>query len=205
MKKFLALLAFLVALPLAADARAQGERSVVPVGARPAPPPETFPADGAFVYQPDPRCTHLGVGYTLPDLAKSICMRGKAIEYLIAEVGAKRIIPGPAFTQCNWAWPSDPSWRNCTEYAIRKATPELRFGMSPFWTRGNIGGEPFEGCAAGVAYQTFVRVSLADLPRSYSLSSWETANSILFYLLNLPGDGPSTAAATAYAAAACGN
>jgi hypothetical protein len=183
---------------------AGAERGVVTVGPRADQPPETFPLDGAFVYQADPRCSSLGVGYVLPDLQKSVCMRGAAIEYLVREVGAKRVVPGFKFKTCDWAWSSDSSWAFCTERAIREATPELRFGQSPFWTRGNIGGELYEGCAAGVAYQSHVRVSIADLPRSYLLSAWEPTNSVLFYLLDLPGDGPVTAAATAYAAAECG-
>ena len=173
---------------------------------RTTPPPETFPLDGAFVYNADPRCVQYGVGLTLPDLQKAVCMRSRALEYLIGEVSAKRLIPGSGFSQCDYAWGSDSSWAACVEYAIRAVTPEIRLGQSPFWTRGNISGQPWEGCAAGVAYPQHIRVSIHDLPRSYRLVSWETANAIVYYLLDLPtaGDGPAVSAATSHAAAACG-
>ena len=179
-------------------------RGTVPIGSRPTPTPApTYPLDGVFVYQPDPLCP--SVGTTIPDLAKAVCMRSKALEYLAIEVGAKRIIPGPKFIACNWAWSSNPAWISCVDYAIRNATPEIRFGMSPFSTRGSIGENEWQGCAAGIAYETYVRISIADLPRSYALAAWEPSNTILVNLLDLraSGDGPIVEAALAYALTKC--
>lgn len=178
-------------------------RGATPIGPRPTPARETFPLDGVFVYQPDPLCPQ--VGMVLPDLAKAVCMRSAAMEYLATEVGAKRIVPGPKFTACDWAWSSEPAWKACTDYAIRNATPELRFGMSPFSTRGSIGENEWQGCAAGIAYERYVRISIADLPRSYALAAWEPSNTILVSLLDLraAGDGPIVGAALAYAMTKC--
>jgi hypothetical protein len=158
---------------------------------------------GAFlVYGPDPRCE--GRGFVIPDLMLCTAMRDKAAEYVTGEVQSGRVRPGPGFTACTW--PSDPAWRNCIEFAVKRAMPEIRFGVSPVWVIGHIGGVPYEGPAAGVAYQTFIRVSLADTSRIMRLCAWETANCLLAYLFDLPtyGDGPVTAAATDYAARACG-
>jgi len=163
-----------------------------------------FPLDGAFVYEADPICFDGGTGYILPNLTTAICMRGKAVEYLRKEVQAGRIVPGPRFTACTY--PGDPNWPNCVEFALRKVSPEIRFGMTAKWVNGSIGGVPYSGCAAGIAYQPYIRVSIADLPRSYRLVAWETSNSVLAYTLDLysSADGQITAAATDYAAAACG-
>ena len=162
-----------------------------------------YPADGVFVYEQDTRCP--GVSDTLPSLSTAICWRAKALEYLIREVAAKRVIPGPAFAACNWAYSEPVSWAACVETQIRNATPELRFARSPVWVEGSISGVPYTGCAAGVAYQPFVRVSLADASRIYPLCAWEASNSILAYTLDkwADADGPITSAATDYARAAC--
>lgn len=158
---------------------------------------------GAFlVYGPDPRCE--GRGYVIPDLVLCTAMRDKAAEYVCREVQAGRVVPGPGFKACTYH--GDPNWPSCVEFAVKRSLPEIRFGVSPVWVEGNICGVPYSGPAAGVAYQNYIRVSLADVTRIYKLCSWECANSLLFYLFDLPtaGDGPVTAAATAYAAAACG-
>ena len=193
--------ALLAALLLAAPAAA--ERGVVPVGPREGnPPAASYPQDGAFVYSPDPACPT--VGRTLPDLPKALCMRAKALEYLIREVAERRVIPGPGFTACqSWA---DFAFPTCVDWAIRLRTPEIRWGMSPVYLTGHIGGVPWTGCVAGVSYPTFIRVSLADESRIYRLASWETANGIVVYWLDLreSGDGPIVSAATNYAAQACG-
>lgn len=162
-----------------------------------------FPLDGAFVYERDTRCP--GVSDTLPSLSVAVCWRGKALEYLIREVAAKRVIPGPAFVVCNWAYSEPVSWAACVETQIRNATPEIRFARSPSWVEGSIQGVPYTGCAAGIAYQPYVRVSLADASRIYPLCAWETSNSILAYTLDryAAADGPITSAATDYARAAC--
>ena len=162
-----------------------------------------FPLDGVFVYERDTRCP--GVSDTLPSLSVAVCWRGKAIEYLVREVAEKRVTPGPAFTICNWAYSEPVSWAACVETQIRNATPEIRFARSPSWVEGSIQGVPYTGCAAGIAYPMYVRVSLADQSRLYPLVSWETSNSILAYTLDrwADADGPITSAATAYARAAC--
>lgn len=208
MKSAALTLPLLLALPGAAEGKAPLlTRATEVAPARTPPAPETWPMDGAFVYQPDPRCAQHGVGLTLPDLGRAVCMRSRAADYIAQEVGAKRIVPGPAFTQCNWAWPNDNSWASCVGYAVSARVPEIRFGQSPFWTRGSIGNEWWEGCAAGVAYYASIRVSLHDLPRSYDLVSWETANSLLRWLFDRGdlGDGSYVSAATNHAAAQCGN
>lgn len=162
-----------------------------------------FPLDGMFVYERDTRCP--GVSDTLPSLSVAVCWRGKALEYLVREVAAKRVTPGPAFVACDWAYSEPVSWAACVETQIRNATPELRFARSPSWVAGAIQGVPYTGCAAGIAYPKYVRVSLADWNRLYPLVSWETSNSILAYTLDrwADADGPITSAATAYARAAC--
>ena len=158
---------------------------------------------GAFlVYGPDPRCE--GRGYAIPDLVLCTKMRDKAAEYVCREVQAGRIVPGPNFRACTF--PSDPAWPSCIEFAVRRALPEIRFGVSPVWVEGSIGGVTYNGPAAGVAYEHYIRVSLADTSRILRLCAWETSNSLLAYLLDkyTSADGPITAAATEYAAAACG-
>lgn len=162
-----------------------------------------FQADGIYVYERDTRCN--GVSDTLPSLPVALCWRAKAIEYLVSEVAAKRLIPGRAFTVCDWAYSAPASWSACVEVQIRNATPEIRFARSPSWVEGSIQGVPYTGCAAGIAYPKYVRVSLADWNRLYPLVSWETSNSILAYTLDrwADADGPITSAATAYARAAC--
>jgi len=163
-----------------------------------------FPLDGAFVYEADPVCLDSGVGSILPNLTTAICMRAKAIEYIRKEVQAGRIQPGPRFTACTYF--GDPNWPNCVAFALAKITPEIRFGVTPKYVNGSIGGVPYSGCAAGIAFERYVRVSIADLPRSYRLVSWETGNNVLAYTLDLytSADGPIVGAATNYAAAACG-
>ena len=163
-----------------------------------------FPLDGAFVYRADPQCAAV-VATTLPDLTRALCYRAKAIDYLSREVSAGRITPGPGFTACTY--PSDPSWAGCVAYAIRRGTPEIRYGVTPLYvTGGLIGSTPYTGCAAGLALDAYIRVSLADLPRSYRLVAWETANHVLAYTLDLltSADGTITGVATDYAAQACG-
>lgn len=163
-----------------------------------------FPLDGAFVYEPDPVCLGSGAGSVLPNLTTAICMRAKAIEYVRKEVQAGRIQPGPRFTACSYF--GDPNWPNCIAFALAKVTPEIRFGVTPRYVNGSIGGVPYSGCAAGIAFGKYIRVSIADLPRSYRLVSWETGNALLAYVLDLytSADGPIVGAATNYAAAACG-
>ena len=162
-----------------------------------------FPLDGVYTYERDTRCP--GVSDTLPSLSVAVCWRGKALEYLIREVAAKRVIPGLAFAACNWAYSEPVSWAACVETQIRNATPEIRFARSPSWVEGSIQGVPYTGCAAGIAYQPYVRVSLADASRIYPLCAWETSNAILAYTLDryAAADGPITSAATDYARAAC--
>jgi hypothetical protein len=163
-----------------------------------------FPLDGAFVYEADPVCLGSGVGSILPNLTTAICMRAKAIEYIRKETQSGRIVPGPGFKACSY--PSDPNWPNCVAFALAKVTPEIRFGVTPKYVNGSIGGAPYSGCAAGISFERYIRVSIADLPRSYRLVSWEAANGTLAYTLDLytSADGPIVAAATAYAAAQCG-
>jgi hypothetical protein len=163
---------------------------------------DSYPLDGVFIYRPDPKCP--GRGVIIPDLAMAFCMRAEALNYLIREVAAARVRPGPAWTSCSY--PSDPNWKNCVEYAIKAAMPEIRFGQSPRWLTGSIQGVPWTGCAAGVASHTFIRVSLADESRIMRLVAWETSNVLLAHYLDLyaSADGPITAAATNYAAQACG-
>lgn len=163
---------------------------------------EPTPAGAFLVYGADPRCA--GRGNVIPDLALCTAMRDKAAEYVRKEVQARRILPGPKFV--TYTYPSSPDWPNAIEFAVKKAIPEIRFGISPAWVDGHIGGAPFSGPAAGVAYATYIRVSLADTSRIYRLCAWETANSLLAYLFDLPnqGDGPVTAAATDFAATAAG-
>ena len=160
------------------------------------------PPGGFWVYGPDARC--VGRGNVIPDLVLCTKMRDSAAEYVRKEVQAGRVRPGPKFTACTY--PSDSNWPNCIEFAVKAAMPEIRFGVSPAWVDGHIGGVPYSGPAAGVAYSTFIRVSLEDVSRIYKLCAWETSNSLLNYLFDLPtaGDGPVTAAATAYACAANG-
>lgn len=158
---------------------------------------------GAFlVYGPDPRCE--GRGYVIPDLVLCTKMRDKAAEYVCREVQQGRVVPGPGFRDGTYF--GDPNWPNAIEFAVRRAIPEIRFGVSPVWVEGSIGGVTYTGPAAGVAYPTFIRVSLADPSRILRLCAWETSNSLLAYLFDLynSADGPITAAATDYAAAACG-
>ena len=195
-------LPLLGAQPVARVAREAVAPDPVPV---PVPAPiGPFPLDGAFIYMPDPQCLQNGVATQFPDLAKSICMRAKTIEDLIGEVTAGRVATGQGFRDCTY--PSDPAWPSCIERVLRGATPEIRFGQTPFWVVGSIGGVRYVGCAAGVAYETYVRVSISDASRIYRLVSWETANSLLAYTLDrfTAADGPVTAAATSYAASACG-
>lgn len=163
-----------------------------------------FPLDGAFVYEADPVCLDSGIGVTIPNLTTAICMRAKSIEYIRKEVQAGRIIPGSRFTACTYF--GDPNWPNCIAFALAKVTPEIRFGVTPRYVNGSIGGVPYSGCAAGIAFERYIRVSIADLPRSYLLASWEAANSILFYHLDRRdlADGYVVSAATNYAAQACG-
>lgn len=182
-----------------------GGRLVTPIGPRTYPVPDpgpTYPLSGYFVYQPDPACPT--VGSMLPDSARTICQRAKAIEYLIQEVQSGRLTPGPAWKDCTYR--SDPAWPYCVEFSIKAHVPEIRFGMSPVWVRGVIGTAPFEGCAAGVAYSDWVRVSIADLPRSYLLVSHETTNTLLFYFLDRRdlADGYVCNEAVSYARSACG-
>ena len=133
---------FLV-FPLALAAVSCGSAGVrmaeVPNAVAVAPQPEPvavpaplgpFPLDGAFIYMPDPQCLQNGVATQFPDLAKSICMRGKAVEYLIGEVTAGRVAVGQGFRDCTY--PSDPAWPSCIERVLRGATPEIRFGQTPF-------------------------------------------------------------------------
>lgn len=180
------------------------EMTVVPAGPVTVDPGVIGPTppNAFLVYGPDARCE--GRGNVIPDLALCTAMRDRAAEYVMREVQAGRVRPGPKFTGATY--PSDPNWPNAIEFAVRAAMPEIRFGVSPVWVEGNIGGVPYSGPAAGVAYERYIRVSLADPSRVYRLCSWECANGLLFYLFDLPtaGDGPVTAAATAYAAAACG-
>lgn len=166
-----------------------------------------YPLDGAFIYQPDPACASNGVGVYFPDLITSVCMRTKAAEYLIREVGAKRIIPGAKFKACDWAWSVQTSWQKCVEVELNTKLPEIRFGQSAYFVNGSIEGVPWTGCAAGVAFDKFIRVWLTtEGSRVYKLVSWETSNSELAYVLDLytSADGPITGAATNYAAQACG-
>lgn len=215
MKKLLSLLAFLVALPAFGTGRgvsttkAQAQAPIETILTQPVNIDPgvlgPFPLDGAFVYEADPVCIDSGVGSILPNLTTAICMRAKAIEYVRKEVQAGRITPGPRFKDCTYF--GDPNWPNCVVFALAKVTPEIRFGVTPKYVNGSIGGVPYSGCAAGIAFEKYIRVSIADLPRSYRLVSWETSNATLAYVLDLytSADGPITAAATAYAAAACGN
>ncbi len=181
-----------------------GQLVTVPTGPRtpPSEPGSSYPQDGAFVYREDARCTT--GNRAMPNLATALCMRNKALEYLIREVSERRVIPGPAFVACNsWAPYAFPA---CVDWWVRLHTPEIRFALSPVYVEGHIGGVPYVGCAAGVSYPTYARVSIADLPRSYRLAAWETANGIVVYWLDLreSGDGPIVSAATNYAATACG-
>lgn len=163
-----------------------------------------FPLDGAFVYQADTRC---GAAATvLPNLATMICMRTQATQYLINEIAWKRFTPGFNFTACDWAYPNQPQWQRCVGDYLSARLPEIRLGVTPAWVSGSIGGQPFDGCASGVAYPTYIRVSIADLPRSYRLVGWETVNTFLAYTLDryTAADGPIVAAATNAAALACG-
>lgn len=161
-----------------------------------------MPPNAFLVYAADPRCE--GRGSIIPDLVLCTAMRDKAAEYLVREVSAGRVRPGPDFRACTF--PSDPNWANCIEFAVRAALPEIRFGVSPVWVEGSIGGVTYNGPAAGVAYPEYIRVSLADQSRIYRLCAWETANSLLANLLDkwADADGPITAAATDFAAAQCG-
>ena len=207
MKKITLALALLLALPVFGQDVARMARKQIAPAPEPVAVPAPlgpFPLDGAFIYMPDPQCLQNGVATQFPDLAKSICMRAKTIEYLIGEVTAGRVAVGQGFRDCTY--PSDPAWPSCIERVLRGATPEIRFGQTPFWVVGSIGGVRYVGCAAGVAYSSFIRVSLADASRVYRLVAWETSNSILAYTLDrfTAADGPVTAAATSYAASACG-
>ena len=160
------------------------------------------PPGAFFVYGPDPRCE--GRGSIIPDLVLCTAMRDKAAEYLVREVSAGRVRPGPKFRACSYL--SDPAWPNCIEFAVKAALPEIRFGVSPVWVEGSIGGVTYTGPAAGVAYPTYIRVSLADTSRIYRLCAWETCNSLLANLFDLwtSADGQITGAATNYAASHCG-
>lgn len=165
-------------------------------------PPVSMPAGAHIVYDVDPRCDT--VGRVIPDLVLCRAMRDAAAEYLTQEVGANRIVPGPKFPA--WTFPSSPDWPACVASLVMQHIPEIRLGLSPAWVDGAIGGVPYSGPAAGVAYADYIRVSIADPSRIYRLCAWETSNSLLAYLFDLPNaaDGPITAAATDYAATACG-
>lgn len=80
------------------------------------------PLDGVYTCERDTRCP--GVSDTLPSLSVAVCWRGKALEYLVREVAAKRVTPGPAFVACDWAYSEPVSWAACVETQIRNATPD---------------------------------------------------------------------------------
>lgn len=208
MRLFLLLAALAAVSCGSAGVRVGEQPNAVAIAPAPVPVPVPaplgpFPLDGAFIYHADAQCPG-PVATQIPDLALAVCMRGKAIEYLTREVSEGRVGVGPKFTACTY--PSDPAWKSCIEFALAKAIPEIRFGQTPFWVQGSIGGVPYNGCAAGVAYQTYIRVSLSDTSRVYPLVAWETSNALLAYTLDryTAADGPVTAAATSYAANACG-
>ena len=91
-------------------------------------------------------------------------MRSRAVEYLISEVSARRVVPCPAFRACaNWA-PS--AWPNCIDWYLRLHTPEIRWAQNPSWVEGHIGGVPWGGCAAGIRYPEYVRGSFAGPARA---------------------------------------
>ncbi len=181
-----------------------GAQTTVPIGPRPTPPPEpSYPLDGAFVYQPDPHCP--GSSNVLPDLATAVCMRAKATEYLINEISARRLEPGPAWTECNgWSSFARPG---CVAMSLGYRLPEIRFGQSAVYLKGNLAQVETWGCFGGVAYERHILVSLHDgATHAYTWTAWETGNSLLRYTLDLGHltDGSIPAAATRYAAQACG-
>lgn len=165
----------------------------------------TYPEDAFLVYQPDPLCAQHAIGYQLPEAHVAICHREKAIEYLIREVSEKRVIPGPAFRACDYAWSQPASWAGCVDYQIRSATPEIRWGMSPYYVVGSTGGKPYTGCVAGVSYPQFIRVNLGQPYRIMDLVTNETTNVILAYVIDRynDSDGPIAGAAIQYANAHC--
>ncbi len=162
-----------------------------------------FPADGIYVYERDTRCP--GVSDTLPSLQVALCWRAKAIEYLVSEVAAKRLIPGRAFTVCDWSYSAPASWAACVEVQIRNATPEIRFARSPSWVEGSIQGVPYTGCAAGISGDP-IFVSLAQPVRTWGLHGWEAANEFLWRTMDRADltDGPIVSESTSAALAACG-
>lgn len=183
-----------------------GGRLVTPIGPRTYPVPDpgpTYPHDAYVVYQPDPQCP--GIGNVLPDSAKSICMRTKAIEYLIQEVQNGRLAPGPAWKDCTY--PSAPEWRYCVEFSIKAHVPEIRWGMSRVYLFGILAQVPTWVCAGGVAYDGFIRVSLHDgATHAYTWTAWETINSALHYHLDRKDltDSAFVGVGTNWAASQCG-
>lgn len=165
-------------------------------------PPVSMPAGAFLVYDADPRCE--GEGRVIPDLALCRAMRDSAAEYLTREVSANRIVPGPKFP--SWTFPSSPDWPSCVASLVMQHIPEIRFGLSPLWVDGAIGGTPYSGPAAGCAYESYIRISLADSARIYRLCAHECANALIVYLFDLAheGDGLIVNAAVNYAATANG-
>lgn len=186
----------LAALLIAAPAAAQ----VAPPRTTPTPTPASYPADGFFVYEADSICP--GTSNVIPPASPAVCMRAKALLWLRSEVEYSRLIPGPAWTDCSRGL----SWSSCLEYAFFRYAPEIRFGRSRKYVRGNLSQTETWLCASGISYPAYIRVTLSTAS-TYRLVAWETLNSALRYRLDR-GDLTDSSAVVGVgvnaAAAACG-
>lgn len=174
-----------------------------PIGPRPTPTvtPAPNPADGVFVYSADPTCTYAGSSSVVAPLPPAICMRAAALDWLRAEVEFGRLVPGPAWRDCS----RGASWSSCLEYAFLRYSPEIRYQQSAKWIYGDRLQQPGWYCAKGIAYQGYVRISLAH--ETYRLAAWETLNSALRYRLDrkdLTDSSAVVGVGVNAAAAACG-
>lgn len=191
MRLLLLLSALLLAAPLSAQ--------IAPPRTTPTPTPASYPADGFYVYEADPTCP--GASNVIPPASPAVCMRAKALLWLRSEVEFSRLIPGPAWTDCS----RGQSWSSCLEFAFLRYSPEIRYGQSRKYVKGNLAQTEQWVCAAGISYPTYIRVSLAH--STYRLVAWETLNSALRYRLDR-GDLTDSSAVVGVgvnaAAAACG-
>jgi hypothetical protein len=161
------------------------------------------PVGTRLVYDIDPQCANEPIGYTLPRTETAACWQTAARDYLKAQVLALRISPGPRWL-CGRYIPSE--WSSCVEMVFRPL-PEIRYGVSAQWVTGTIGGQQWNGCAAGQARSGYLFVYLGEPARVLPLVAHETANHFLAYVMDMlaDGDGPITSDAVAYARRECGD
>lgn len=141
------------------------------------------------------KCGAAGVYKPVPAEAVT-CLQAETRQYLWEQYQLGELRPG-----------SKLSAAEVESRILARPIPLQMYAWPVYLELGAEGNQPWSGCAAGIAWQNEIWVSLSDgAERSMKLVAWETANNVVAWGLNRHDLGDSTtvvAAATNRAYAVC--